>query len=353
VGGLIPYAAEMRGSLVAVLVICASACGGGAAPGGSGSGGTASGVAAGLPDRIFVYRVTDTPVLPEEGSEVVDYDPASGDARDRSGIGTATRELVVVHGPEAVQIDWGDPAGTDTILTTGSPAFVRWNRPASVAWLLDDYLRHRLHQQGEHIVVTHTGGHLTLTTRTGTGSVSLTVLRVLTPTPSLSNHLFAIHPDHVTERVRQLRPVASGKALPGAFWLGPAWKGRALRWASVDAPVRITKPGEVTYSFTYGGGAIEVTSGLPAPGIGRLLTQTRIFGKPHPCTLADGATARVYQFANLPSSPGLSSADAAQMARYRMRRVVSAGLDASIFASVQLLPSLTATCHALRPFAGR
>jgi hypothetical protein len=343
----------MRGSIVAVLVICASACGSGAAPGGSGSAGSSPVTAAALPDRIFVYRVTDTPVLPEEGSEVVDYDPATGDARDRSGIGTAIRELVVVHGPEALQIDWGDPAGTDTILTTGSPAFVRWNRPASVAWLLDDYLRHRLHRQGEHIVVTHTSGHLTLTTRTGTGTLSLTVLRILRPAPSLSNRLFAIHPAHVTERVRQLRPVASGKVLPGAFWLGPAWKGKALRWASVDAPVRITGPGEVNYSFTYAGGAVEVTSGLPAPRIGRLLSQARLFGKPHPCRLANGAAARVYQFANLPSSPGLSSADAAQMARYRMRRVVSAGLDASIFASVQLLPSLPATCHALRPFAGR
>jgi hypothetical protein len=341
----------MRRPLLALIALLASGCGSGAGASTPTSTQThAGGDAGALPNRIYLYRVTDTPDL-HEGGETVFYDPASGDARDRSGIGTGIRQLVVVRGGEAIQADWNGAGRPDTIVTTGSPGFVRANSYPSATWLLDAYLRHRLGHGRRRVAVSHAGGHLRLTSGPQRDSVSLTLVRSMAATRTLVARLFALHVTHVTERIRQLQPAASAHPLPGAYWLGPSWHGRPLEWALVDAPAGRAKRGEITYGVTYAGDAVQVSSSLPPPGIGRMLADTRIFGTPHPCTLADGSAARISQLPKLP--PRLLAKAGAAPIEVVYRRIVSRSVDVSVIGSRALLPSLPATCRALRPFAGR
>jgi hypothetical protein len=334
---------------VGVLAVVAAGCGTGAGSSVAGRTMRARGSRA-LPDTIYEYQVSDTPKLPYQGREVVWYDPATGELRDKSGIGTAVRELVIAKGGGATQTDWNGDGTPDTIVYTGSARFVRQTRPGSATWLLAGYLNHRRPSGHGRIVATHEHGHLTLSSTTGKLTVTATILRTIDPTPAISRRLYTLHPQHVTERFQQFTPTSSGGVLPGGFWLGTSWKGLGLDYAYTDTSLEAAQSAGVSYGFSYGNGRLDINSGVPEPGTIRLLTSAHIFGKPHACTLADGTPAKVFQFRQI-TSPGqrLASNDVRELAKIRFRRVISAKQDTSIIAAANLLPSLTATCRALQP----
>ncbi len=336
---------------IALLAFIGGGCGNGTAARSPASGRSApAGTSHALPNRIFEYAVSDTPKIPEEGREVVWYDPATGDLRDRSGIATAIRELDVDHGRGAIQTDWNGPGTPDTTTFTGDTRFIRRMRPGSAAWLIDAYLSHHLRSPGGRIVVSHRNGHLELSSTTGKLTVTTTVLRTIAPTPALTRRLFTLHPEHVTERIQQFSPASAGAELPGAFWLGAAWRGAKLDFASTDTQVGTARATGVSYGFEYGDGRIDVNSGPLKPGTLQLLTSSGVFGNPHPCTLGDGTPAQIFQFPKTaPPNNDLGASADRQIAKIRFRRIISTKQDTSIMAPVSLLPTLAGTCRALQP----
>jgi hypothetical protein len=299
-----------------------------------------------VPDVIFQYRLLDRPSVPDSGREMVWYDPATGELRDASGIGSPVRQLVVANAHGATQTEWTTGRRPSTTRYVGDRRFLARMAAGGGAWLIRSYLTH--HGGLGRLTVHRRGGRLQISSTTGRMTLTALVVRRIHPTAGLRRRLFTLEPVNVTDELRQVLPGRAPRWLAGAYWLGPVWHGLRADQAFVSSPVPRGRGGTVGYAVSYGGDRVDVSSGPPA---GRALGKlANVLTRPRPCTLADGTPARVSVFRDAPRPRGLLGPQMTQaLAWTRLVRITSAREDATVFAPARLAADLPAVCRALRP----